>query len=80
MSQGNVPVCSPLALLDLQHFHLGLKLFVRQSIPINLVALVIQRRVVRVQSCGNMNTLALRLRFSVFVDRIIVVLFRDWAF
>jgi hypothetical protein len=73
-------VRNTLALLDLQILHLGLKLLVRHLIPINLIALVIQRRVVRVQSCGKMNTLALRLRFSVFVDRIIVVLIRDWAF
>jgi hypothetical protein len=56
-------VLNPLALLDLQLLHLGLKLFVRQLIPINLVALVIQRKVVRVQSRGKMNMLALRLRF-----------------
>jgi hypothetical protein len=79
-SQGNVPVRNPLALLDLQLLYLGLKLFVRQLIPINLVALVIQRRVLRVNSRGKMNTFALRLRFSVFIDRIIVVLIRDWAF
>jgi hypothetical protein len=60
--------------------HFGLELFVRQMIPINLVALIIQRRVVRAQSCGKMNTLSLCLRFSVFVDRVIVVLIRDWAF
>jgi hypothetical protein len=73
-------VRNSLAILDLQLLHLGLKLFVRQLIPINLVALVIQRGAVRVQSCGKMNMLALRLRFSVFVDRILVVLIRDWAF
>jgi hypothetical protein len=78
--QGNVPVRNPLALLDLDLLHLGLELFVRQLISINLIVLVIQRRVVRVKSCGKMNALALRLRFSVFVDRIIVVLIRDWAF
>jgi hypothetical protein len=71
---------NPLALLDLQLLHLGLEVFVRQLIPINLVALVIQRRVVRIKSCGKMNTLALRLRFRVFVDLVIVVLIRDWAF
>jgi hypothetical protein len=70
-------VRNPLVLLDLQLLHLGLKLFVRQLISINLVALVIQSRVVRVQSCGKMNTLALCFRFSVFIDRIIVVLNRD---
>jgi hypothetical protein len=58
-------VRNPLALRDLQLLHLGLKLFVRQLTPINVVALVIQRRVVRVKSCGKMKTLALCLRFSV---------------
>jgi hypothetical protein len=79
-SHGNVPVRDLPAHLDLQLLHLGHEIFVQQLIPINLVALVIQRRVVRVQSCGKMNTLAHRLRISVFVDRIIVVLFPDWAF
>jgi hypothetical protein len=80
-SQGNVPVRNPLALLDLQHLHLGLELIVRQLIQINLVALVIQIRVVvREQRCGKMNTLALRIRFSGLVDRIVVCLIWDWPF
>jgi hypothetical protein len=38
----NIPVRNPFALLDLRLLHLGLELFARQLIPINVVALVVR--------------------------------------